>query len=61
MNKDRVDALNIIRAVTNSTAADLVKNCTGDKFDSEAFDISIKELKQFLELEVLLRDSMNGN
>lgn len=61
MNKDRAEALNIIRAVTNSTAADLVKNCRSEKFDSEAFDISIKELKQFLELEMLLRDSMNGN
>lgn len=45
MNKERVEALNIIRTVTNSTAADLVKNCSGEKFDSEAFDISIKELK----------------
>lgn len=62
MNKERVDALNIIRALNNSIAADIVKNCdSGKDFSSEAFDTSTKELKFYLELESLLRDSMNGN
>ena len=62
MNKDRVDALNIIRQLNNSIAADIVKNCdSGDSFDSESFDRSTEELKRYLELEALLRDSMNGN
>lgn len=62
MNKDRVDALNIIRQLNNSIAADIVKNCDGGKsFDNEAFDRSVDELKRYLELEALLRDSMNGN
>lgn len=61
MNKDRVGALNIIRQLNNSIAADIVKNCDGGSFDSDAFDRSTEELKRYLELEALLRDSMNGN
>lgn len=61
MNKERVEALNIISSLVNSVSADIVKNCSGNRFDSDAFDVSTKELKLFLELEQLLRDSMNGN
>ena len=61
MNKDRVEALSIISALCNSIAADIVKNCGGEAFDDEQFDTSTKELKYYLELEALLRDSMNGN
>lgn len=61
MNKDRVEALSIICALCDSIAADIVKNCGGESFDDEQFDTSTKELKYCLELEALLRDSMNGN